>query len=144
MIVNALKSYNIEIVRIEATIGPTVTLYEIVPTEGTRIAKIKSLEDDIAMSLSATGIRIESILGRGGAYNKLRLAGSSLYFGRSCFFGSCCRRDVLDLAPQADIDQLGQDEGFSIDEPSEPFDRNTATSRPARITLTANAPNAPA
>ncbi len=58
MIVNALKSYNIEIVRIEATIGPTVTLYEIVPTEGTRIAKIKSLEDDIAMSLSATGIRI--------------------------------------------------------------------------------------
>ncbi|MDE6135410.1 MAG: DNA translocase FtsK, partial [Muribaculaceae bacterium] len=58
LIVNALRSYNIEIVRIEATIGPTVTLYEIVPSEGTRIAKIKSLEDDIAMSLSALGIRI--------------------------------------------------------------------------------------
>ncbi len=44
------------------------------------------------------GILFESILGRGGAYNKLRLAGSSLYFGRSCFFGSCCRRDVLDYS----------------------------------------------
>ena len=58
MIVNALRSFGIEIVRIEATIGPTVTLYEIVPSEGTRIAKIKSLEDDIAMNLSALGIRI--------------------------------------------------------------------------------------
>lgn len=58
MIVNALRSYNIEIARIEATIGPTVTLYEIVPAEGVRIAKIKSLEDDIAMSLAALGIRI--------------------------------------------------------------------------------------
>ncbi len=58
LIVQALKSYNIDIVRIEATIGPTVTLYEIVPSQGTRIAKIKSLEDDIAMSLSALGIRI--------------------------------------------------------------------------------------
>ena len=58
LIVDALRSYNIEIQRIEATIGPTVTLYEIVPAQGTRIAKIKSLEDDIAMSLSALGIRI--------------------------------------------------------------------------------------
>lgn len=58
MIVNALRSYNIEIARIKATIGPTVTLYEIVPAEGVRIAKIKSLEDDIAMSLAALGIRI--------------------------------------------------------------------------------------
>lgn len=58
LIVNALRSYNVEIDRIEATIGPTVTLYEIVPVQGTRIAKIKSLEDDIAMSLAALGIRI--------------------------------------------------------------------------------------
>ncbi|MDE6853552.1 MAG: DNA translocase FtsK [Muribaculaceae bacterium] len=58
LIVDALRSYNIDIQRIEATIGPTVTLYEIVPAQGTRIAKIKSLEDDIAMSLSALGIRI--------------------------------------------------------------------------------------
>lgn len=66
MIVKALHSYNIEIVRIEATIGPTVTLYEIVPAEGIRINKIKSLEDDIAMSLSAIGIRIIApIPGRG-------------------------------------------------------------------------------
>lgn len=66
MIVRALRSYNIEIVRIEATIGPTVTLYEIVPVEGTRISKIRSLEDDIAMTLSAIGIRIIApIPGRG-------------------------------------------------------------------------------
>lgn len=66
MIVRALRSYNIEIVRIEATIGPTVTLYEIVPVEGTRISKIKSLEDDIAMTISAIGIRIIApIPGRG-------------------------------------------------------------------------------
>ncbi len=58
LIVNALRSYNIEIIRIEATIGPTVTLYEIVPEAGTKIAKIRSLEDDIAMSLAALGIRI--------------------------------------------------------------------------------------
>ncbi len=58
LIVNAFRSYKIEIQRIEATIGPTVTLYEIVPVEGTRLAKIKSLEDDIAMSLAALGIRI--------------------------------------------------------------------------------------
>lgn len=66
MIVKAFRSFGIEIVRIEATIGPTVTLYEIVPSEGTRISKIKSLEDDIAMTISATGIRIIApIPGRG-------------------------------------------------------------------------------
>ena len=58
MIVNALRSYGIEIQRISATIGPTVTRYEMVPAEGVRIAKIRSLEDDIAMSLAALGIRI--------------------------------------------------------------------------------------
>lgn len=58
MIVNTLKSYNISIARIEATVGPTVTLYEIVPTEGVRIAQIKNLEDDIALKLAALGIRI--------------------------------------------------------------------------------------
>lgn len=58
LIVNSLRSYNIEITKITATIGPTVTLYEIVPAQGIKISKIKSLEDDIAMSLSALGIRI--------------------------------------------------------------------------------------
>ena len=58
MIINTLKSYNIEIAKIKATIGPTVTLYEIVPAEGVRIAQIRRLEDDIAMKLAALGIRI--------------------------------------------------------------------------------------
>ncbi|MFM1876493.1 MAG: hypothetical protein RL266_2230 [Bacteroidota bacterium] len=57
-IVSTLKNYNIDIDRIKATIGPTVTLYEIVPAPGVRISKIKNLEDDIALSLSALGIRI--------------------------------------------------------------------------------------
>lgn len=57
-IVETLRHYKIEIVKIKATIGPTVTLYEIVPAPGVRISKIKNLEDDIALSLSALGIRI--------------------------------------------------------------------------------------
>ncbi|MCR8667835.1 DNA translocase FtsK [Aestuariibaculum sp. M13] len=57
-IVDTLKNYNIGIANIKATIGPTVTLYEIVPEAGIRISKIKNLEDDIALSLSALGIRI--------------------------------------------------------------------------------------
>ncbi len=57
-IVNTLKNYKIGIAQIKATIGPTVTLYEIVPEAGIRISKIKNLEDDIALSLAALGIRI--------------------------------------------------------------------------------------
>tara|TARA_R110002072_G_scaffold69261_9_gene168020 strand:+ start:152 stop:2524 length:2373 start_codon:yes stop_codon:yes gene_type:complete len=57
-IVETLSNYKIGIVSIKATIGPTVTLYEIVPDAGIRISKIKNLEDDIALSLSALGIRI--------------------------------------------------------------------------------------
>jgi len=57
-IVETLKNYNIGIANIKATIGPTVTLYEIVPEAGVRISKIKNLEDDIALSLAALGIRI--------------------------------------------------------------------------------------
>ena len=57
-IVNTLRNYSIEIEKIKATIGPTVTLYEIVPAAGVRISKIKNLQDDIALSLSALGIRI--------------------------------------------------------------------------------------
>ena len=65
-IVDTLENYKITITRINATIGPTVTLYEIVPAPGIRISKIKSLEDDIALSLSALGIRIIApIPGRG-------------------------------------------------------------------------------
>jgi len=57
-IVSTLGNYGIVIDKIKATIGPTVTLYEIIPAPGVRIAKIKNLEDDIALSLSALGIRI--------------------------------------------------------------------------------------
>tara|TARA_B100000508_G_C11465884_1_gene282588 strand:- start:70959 stop:73439 length:2481 start_codon:yes stop_codon:yes gene_type:complete len=57
-IVDTLSNYKIEISKIKATIGPTVTLYEIVPAPGVRISKIKNLEDDIALSLAALGIRI--------------------------------------------------------------------------------------
>lgn len=58
LIVETLSNYSIGIVRIAATVGPTVTLYEIVPSPGVRISRIKNLEDDIALSLSAIGIRI--------------------------------------------------------------------------------------
>ncbi len=65
-IVETLRHYKIEITKIRATIGPTITLYEIVPAPGIRISKIKNLEDDIALSLSALGIRIVApIPGRG-------------------------------------------------------------------------------
>ncbi len=57
-IINTLKNYDISIQRISATVGPTVTLYEIVPAAGVRISRIKNLEDDIALSLAALGIRI--------------------------------------------------------------------------------------
>ena len=57
-IINTLRSFGIEISTIKATVGPTVTLYEITPEQGVRISKIRGLEDDIALSLSADGIRI--------------------------------------------------------------------------------------
>ena len=65
-IVETLANYKIQIDKITATIGPTVTLYEIIPAPGVRISKIKNLEDDIALSLAALGIRIIApIPGRG-------------------------------------------------------------------------------
>ncbi|GAB4092316.1 DNA translocase FtsK [Flaviaesturariibacter terrae] len=65
-IINTLSNYDISIQKISATIGPTVTLYEIVPSPGVRISRIKNLEDDIALSLAALGIRIIApIPGRG-------------------------------------------------------------------------------
>ena len=65
-IVDTLKNYKIGIAQIKATVGPTITLYEIVPEAGIRISKIKNLEDDIALSLSALGIRISApIPGKG-------------------------------------------------------------------------------
>lgn len=57
-IINTLRNYDIDIQKISATVGPTVTLYEIVPAPGVRISRIKNLEDDVALSLAALGIRI--------------------------------------------------------------------------------------
>jgi S-DNA-T family DNA segregation ATPase FtsK/SpoIIIE len=57
-IINTLKNYDIDIQKITATVGPTVTLYEIIPAAGIRISRIKNLEDDVALSLAALGIRI--------------------------------------------------------------------------------------
>lgn len=57
-IIRTLKNFGVEIKSISATIGPTVTLYEIVPTDGVKISKVRGLEDDIALSLAALGIRI--------------------------------------------------------------------------------------
>src|SRR5574344_863331 len=57
-IVEVLRSFGVEIKTISATVGPTITLYEVTPAEGVRISKIRNLEDDIALSLSALGIRI--------------------------------------------------------------------------------------
>lgn len=66
LIIKTLRDYKVEIQRIEATVGPTVTLYEVVPADGVRIAQIERLEDDIARSLAAIGIRIIApIPGRG-------------------------------------------------------------------------------
>ncbi|HRP90559.1 MAG TPA: DNA translocase FtsK [Edaphocola sp.] len=65
-IISTLRSFGIEIQKISATVGPTVTLYEIIPAEGVRISKIRNLEDDIALSLAALGIRmIAPIPGKG-------------------------------------------------------------------------------
>ncbi len=58
MIVEALRSFGVEIAEVKATVGPTVTLFEIVPDKGVKISRIKNLEDDIAMNLAAQGIRI--------------------------------------------------------------------------------------
>lgn len=108
MIVKAFRSFGIEIVRIEATIGPTVTLYEIVPSEGTRISKIKSLEDDIAMTISATGIRIIApIPGRGTigieVPNRKRQIVSMRKVLESATFRKCCKKMHLPVALGATI-----------------------------------------
>ena len=57
-IIEVLNSFGVKISSISATVGPTITLYELTPAEGVRISKIRNLEDDIALSLSALGIRI--------------------------------------------------------------------------------------
>ncbi len=97
-IVQTLSHYNIGIEKIKATVGPTVTLYEIVPDKGIRISKIKNLEDDIALSLSALGIRIIApIPGRGTIGIEVPNVKKSIVSMRSLLAGEKFRNADMDL-----------------------------------------------
>ena len=97
-IVNTLKNYKIGIAQIKATIGPTVTLYEIVPEAGIRISKIKNLEDDIALSLSALGIRIIApIPGKGTIGIEVPNKKSSIVSMRSVIASSKFQKAEMEL-----------------------------------------------
>lgn len=97
-IVQTLSHYNIGIEKIKATVGPTVTLYEIVPEKGIRISKIKNLEDDIALSLAALGIRIIApIPGRGTIGIEVPNVKKSIVSMRSLISGEKFQRSDFDL-----------------------------------------------
>jgi DNA segregation ATPase FtsK/SpoIIIE, S-DNA-T family len=97
-IIATLLNYKIEIVKIRATIGPTVTLYEIVPAPGVRISKIKSLEDDIALSLAALGIRIIApIPGRGTIGIEVPNKNKQMVYLREVLQSEKFRRSDMDL-----------------------------------------------
>ena len=97
-IVATLKNYKIGIAQIKATIGPTVTLYEIVPEAGVRISKIKNLEDDIALSLSALGIRIIApIPGKGTIGIEVPNTNPSIVSMRSVIASSKFQKSKMEL-----------------------------------------------
>ncbi|MGB2761836.1 FtsK/SpoIIIE family DNA translocase [Maribacter stanieri] len=97
-IVDTLKNYKIGIAQIKATIGPTVTLYEIVPEAGVRISKIKNLEDDIALSLAALGIRIIApIPGKGTIGIEVPNKNSSIVSMRSVIASSKFQKAEMEL-----------------------------------------------
>ncbi len=97
-IVETLSHYSIGIDKIKATIGPTVTLYEIVPEKGVRISKIKNLEDDIALSLSALGIRIIApIPGRGTIGIEVPNVKKSIVSMKSLLEGEKFKKADMDL-----------------------------------------------
>ncbi|MCB0508532.1 MAG: DNA translocase FtsK [Chitinophagales bacterium] len=97
-IVQTLSHYNIGIAKIKATVGPTVTLYEIVPDKGIRISKIKNLEDDIALSLAALGIRIIApIPGRGTIGIEVPNVKKSIVSMRSLISGEKFKKSDMDL-----------------------------------------------
>ncbi|TDS13601.1 S-DNA-T family DNA segregation ATPase FtsK/SpoIIIE [Maribacter caenipelagi] len=97
-IVETLKNYKIGIAQIKATIGPTVTLYEIVPEAGVRISKIKNLEDDIALSLAALGIRIIApIPGKGTIGIEVPNKNSSIVSMRSVIASSKFQKAEMEL-----------------------------------------------
>ncbi|MDP2723354.1 MAG: DNA translocase FtsK [Bacteroidales bacterium] len=97
-IVETLQHYAITITRIKATIGPTVTLYEIVPAPGVRISRIKNLEDDIALSLSAMGIRIIApIPGKGTVGIEVPNRNPTIVSMKSIFSSEKFRNNTYDL-----------------------------------------------
>lgn len=97
-IVETLSNYNIKIQKIKATVGPTVTLYEIVPAAGIRIAKIKNLEDDIALSLSALGIRIIApIPGKGSIGIEVPNSRPEIVSMKSIFLSEAFQNNKYDL-----------------------------------------------
>lgn len=108
LIVKTLLDYKIPIQRIEATIGPTVTLYEIVPAEGVRIAQIQRLENDIALSLAALGIRIIApIPGAGTVGIEVPNRDPKTVSIRSIIgskkYAECCQKMILPMAMGATI-----------------------------------------
>ena len=95
-IVGLLKNFNVGIAEIKATIYPTVTLYEIVPEAGIRAAAIKNYKDDIALNLSALGIRIIAPMGKGTIGIEVPRKKSFNGFYAKCYFfrNSKCRYGV--------------------------------------------------
>lgn len=97
-IINTLRSFGIEISTIKATVGPTVTLYEITPEQGVRISKIRGLEDDIALSLSALGIRIIApIPGKGTIGIEVPNSNPKLVSGQSIIGSKKFQESTFDL-----------------------------------------------
>ncbi|MDA3904875.1 MAG: DNA translocase FtsK, partial [Bacteroidales bacterium] len=97
-IVETLDNYSIKIQKIKATVGPTVTLYEIVPAAGIRISKIKNLEDDIALSLSALGIRIIApIPGKGSIGIEVPNSRPEIVPMKSIFLSEAFQKNKYDL-----------------------------------------------
>ena len=97
-IINTLRSFGIEISTIKATVGPTVTLYEITPEQGVRISKIRGLEDDIALSLSALGIRIIApIPGKGTIGSEVLNSNPKIVSGQSIIGSKKFQESTYDL-----------------------------------------------
>ncbi len=97
-IIETLKSFGIDISSIKATVGPTVTLYEIKPAEGIRISKIRNLEDDIALSLSALGIRIIAPMpGKGTIGIEVPNKNAKIVSGQSIFGSKKFQETTFDL-----------------------------------------------
>ncbi len=97
-IINTLRSFGIEISSIKATVGPTVTLYEITPEQGVRISKIRNLEDDIALNLKAEGVRIIApIPGKGTIGIEVPNANKKIVSGRSIIGSRKFQESTFDL-----------------------------------------------